>query len=280
MCANYVPVTRVERLTAYFAAGNPAPFPAESYPGSPAPFVRRAGDGANFGRELELGLFGLLPHWAKDPGFARRTYNARSETAAEKPSFRDAWARGRRCIVPCEAIFEPRWEGGRAVRWRIARRDAAPIGIAGLWSAWPAPDGGRLLSFTMLTVNADAHALMRQFHRPEDEKRMVAMLEFDRFDDWLNASPQHMRELLGGFSADTLHAEPAPRARPGRAVTRAPVQASRPASPSNPSSGQREAAAPPAEPVPQSPGNIRAPRTRGAAPKASEPTLPLFPETD
>ncbi len=181
--------------------------------------------------------------------------------------------------MPCEAIFEPRWESGRAVRWRIARRDAAPIGIAGLWSAWPAPDGGQLLTFTMLTVNADAHPLMRQFHRPDDEKRMVAMLDFDRFDDWLNASPQHMRELLGGFPADALHAEPAPRARPGRDVTSAPVQTSGPAA-SSPTSGQPEAAAPPAEPTPQSPGNTRAPRTRGAAPKAGESTLPLFPDID
>lgn len=210
MCANYVPVSRRERLTAYFAAGNPAPFPEETFPCGTAPFVRRTGDGAHFGRELELGLFGLLPHWAKDPGFGRRTYNARAETAAEKPSFRDAWARGRRCIVPCEAIFEPRWDSGRAVRWRIRRRDALPIGIAGLWSAWHAPDGARLLSFTMLTVNADAHPLMREFHRPGDEKRMVAILEHDVFDDWLHAPVGEMDKLLRCYPAEALQAEPAP----------------------------------------------------------------------
>ena len=213
MCANYVPVSRIERLKAYFAAGDPASipeFPEETFPAGTAPFVRRAGNAAQFGRELEVGVFGLLPHWAKDLGLVRRTYNARSETAAEKPSFRDAWARGRRCIVPCEAIFEPRWEGGRAVRWRIGRRDAMPIGIAGLWNAWHAPDGARLLSFTMLTVNADAHSLMREFHRPGDEKRMVAMLDHELFDDWLHAPVERMNQLLGCYPADSLHAEPAP----------------------------------------------------------------------
>lgn len=210
MCANYVPVTRLERLKAYFAAGHLPPFPEETFPAMLAPFVRRAGGGVDFERELELGLFGLLPHWAKDASFARRTYNARSESAAAKPSFRDAWMRGRRCIVPCETIFEPRWEAGRAVRWRIARRDEQPIGIAGLWSAWHAPGGARQLSFTMLTVNADAHPLMRQFHKPGEEKRMVAIVEADRYDAWLHAPPEHMRDFLSCYPAEALHAEPAP----------------------------------------------------------------------
>lgn len=210
MCANYVPVSRLERLKAYFAAGNPQPFPEETFPGLVAPFVRREGDGDRFGRELQVGNFGLLPHWAKDATFARRTYNARSESAADKPSFRDAWLRGRRCIVPCDAIFEPRWEAGRAVRWRIARLDAEPIGIAGLWSAWHAPGGERQLSFTMLTVNADQHPLMRQFHRPTEEKRMVAILDADRYDVWLHAPVERVHDLLGCYPADALHAEPAP----------------------------------------------------------------------
>lgn len=217
MCANYTPVTRLERLRAHFAAvGLGEPVPDETYPGYPAPFVRRAAASgadadASTPRALDFGLFGLVPSWAQDLAIARRTYNARSETADVKPSFRDAWRKGRRCIVPCESIFEPRWDEGRAVRWRIGRSDGAPLGVAALWSRWHGPDGRTLHSFSMLTVNADAHPLLRQFHKQGEEKRMVAILEPDEYDAWLDAPPERMHSLLRCLPADALVAEPAPR---------------------------------------------------------------------
>ena len=116
---------------------------------------------------------------------------------AEKPSFRDAWRRGRRCVIPAEAIYEPNWETGKAVRWRISHRDGLPMGIAGLWGSWRAPDGRDVLSFTMLTINADEHALMKRFHKVGDEKRMVVILNEADYDAWLG-SPGGAR---GGFSA-------------------------------------------------------------------------------
>ena len=211
MCANYTPVTRPERLQAWFAGGSLPPFPEETWPGYEAPFMRSTREPGGTGRELRLGLFGLVPHWARDLTIGRKTYNARSETVAEKPSFRDAWRQGRRCIVPAESIFEPDWSGGRAVRWRIGRRDGAPLGIAGLWGAWRGPDGRELLSFTMLTVNADGHELMQQFHRPQDEKRMVVVLDEADYDAWLDAPPARMRDFLTRYPAQALHGEPAPR---------------------------------------------------------------------
>jgi putative SOS response-associated peptidase YedK len=72
---------------------------------------------------------------------ARRTYNARSETAREKPSFRDAWRRGQHCLIPAEAIYEPDWRCGKAVATRISRADGKRMGIAGRWTGWKAPDG-------------------------------------------------------------------------------------------------------------------------------------------
>lgn len=211
MCANYTPVTERERLRAHFRLDPVEPFPAETWPGYAAPFVRQSREQAEHARELRVGLFGLVPHWAKDPSIGRKTYNARSETAAGKPSFRDAWRYGRRCIVPAESIFEPNWETGKAVRWRIRRRDGAPMGIAGLWGSWKGPDGRELLSFTMLTVNADGHELMAHFHRPEDEKRMVVVLDEADYDAWLDAPQSRMPDFLGRFPADALEAEPAPR---------------------------------------------------------------------
>jgi putative SOS response-associated peptidase YedK len=213
MCANYTPVTDLERMKLFFAVVRGEPVPPETWPGYAAPFVRQAREAEGHAREAAIGLFGLIPHWSKDLSLGRRTYNARSETAAEKPSFRDAWRHGRRCIVPAESIFEPNWEGGKAVRWRIRRRDGAPMGLAGLWAFWSGPDGRELLSFTMLTVNADGHPLMQRFHKPDDEKRMVVVLDEADYDRWLDAPRDRMTDFLQRYPADALEAEPAPLAR-------------------------------------------------------------------
>lgn len=131
------------------------------------------GDEAVLEREALAGSFGLIPHWAKDTKIARHTYNARSETVAEKPSFREAWKRAHHCIIPAETLFEPDWRSGKAVPTRIGNTSGEPLGIAGLWSTWKDPKGQTLHSFTMLTINADEHPLMNQFHKPNDEKRMI-----------------------------------------------------------------------------------------------------------
>jgi putative SOS response-associated peptidase YedK len=80
--------------------------------------------------------------------------NPRSETLGEKRSFSAAWKRLQLCLIPCETFFEPCYETGKAVRWRIRLGDDKPTAIAGLWLAWEASNGAPTLSFTMLTVNA------------------------------------------------------------------------------------------------------------------------------
>ena len=163
------------------------------------------GDGATPQRESLSGVFGLIPHWAKDTKIGRQTYNARSETVAVKPSFRDAWKHAQHCIIPADAFFEPDWRSGKAVATRISKADGAPMGIAGLWSSWKSPQG-LLHSFTMLTINADGHDLMCKFHKPADEKRMVVILPPDSFDHWLRATPQKSMEFMRPYPADRMQA--------------------------------------------------------------------------
>ena len=127
-----------------------------------------------------------------------------------KPSFREAWKRGQRCIIPADAIFEPDWRSGKAIPARITRADGAPMGIAGLWASWKSPKGDYLHSFTMLTINAESHALMRQFHKSADEKRMVVILPEARYTDWLEARPGGEGDFLVPFPAELLAAESAP----------------------------------------------------------------------
>lgn len=213
MCAHYDPETDPARLKAHFGVSDlPLGLKPSLWPGYHGPFLRRhefaeVGDEAVPFRELLVGSFGLIPHWAKDTTIARHTYNARSETVHEKPSYRDAWRLSRHCIIPAEAIYEPDWRSGKAVPTRISRADGKPMGIAGLWASWKNPTGAIIYSYTMLTINADQHPFMRQFHKPDDEKRSVVILHERDYDPWLQAPAADRRDFLYPYPADALVAE-------------------------------------------------------------------------
>lgn len=205
MCANFRPPSP-EALSAF-----PLPPPdfayGEAYPRSVVPIV------TNFAPRIWVpACFGLIPAWAKDARIARSTYNARTETLAEKPSFRNAWTRGQLCIIPAETLYEPCYETGCSVRWQIRRQDARPMGIAGLWERVVQGDGQVVWSMTMLTVNADGHALFERFHKPGDEKRAVVILPDGAWGAWLRArSEDEARALLTPTEPAGLIIGPAPR---------------------------------------------------------------------
>lgn len=225
MCSNYQPVTSADRLLAFFGVVRqqdepPLEVQPEVWPLGMAPFIRQAHDGSG-NRRLETGHFGLVPSFAKELAFGRRAYNARSETVASLPSFKHAWANGQRCIVPAEAVYEPCYESGRAVRWIIRKPGGVPMGIAGIYRRWRAPDGGEHWTFAMLTVNATGHQVYERMHRPGEEKRMVLILDPAEYDRWLQCSPA---EAAGFFKpwAGPLEAAAAPLPPRGR-VPRGPL---------------------------------------------------------
>ncbi len=117
----------------------------------------------------------MIPHWSKD-GKVRGTFNARSETVAAKPTFRDSWRKGQRCIIPAISVFEPDWRTGKAFYTEVVRLDGEPMGIAGIWSTWRSPTG-LVESYTMLTVNADDHALFGLLHKPRVSPTLVKKAE-------------------------------------------------------------------------------------------------------
>lgn len=217
MCSHYQGVKNRELYRRHFGVEPPDDLGKyEVWPGYPATFIRRpreadVGDEAVPERESLAGQFGLIPHWATDLTIGRRTFNCRSETAPSKPSFRDAWKHGQRCIIPADAIYEPDWRTGKAIPTRISRADGEPMGIAGLWSWWKSPKGEVIHSFTMLTINAAEHALMNQFHKPTDEKRMVVIMPPGRYREWLESPVTQATEFLEPFPADELRAEAGPR---------------------------------------------------------------------
>lgn len=209
MCANYVPVTQSDRLLAYFGVERERDEPPHDvFPLGLAPFIRL--DPEHKDKLIaDDGIFGLLPHFAVNLADGRRTYNARTETVHKLPSFKHAWANSQRCVIPAEAIYEPNWETGKAIRWRISLPEGVPMGIAGIYRQWKHPDGRLMFTFAMLTVNATDHPVMKHFHRPEDEKRMVVLLKPDECLPWLtcdlNVAPLYFKKYM-----DPLVAVPAP----------------------------------------------------------------------
>jgi putative SOS response-associated peptidase YedK len=156
-------------------------------------------------------VFGLIPPWSRDGKNFRQCYNARVETVGEKPSFRQSWKQRHWCVIPADAFFEPSYETGKPVRWRIASADESPLAIAGIWEQWREPEGRSVISFSMLTINADAHPVMSRFHAPGDEKRSVVLLTPEQITPWLDASHDEARAMLRLFAPERTTTAVAPR---------------------------------------------------------------------
>jgi putative SOS response-associated peptidase YedK len=210
VCTNFTPTKHSQWVKEKLGVDLPLDYPDESYPGFAAPVVVKSHqtDRVAFG----LARFGLIPSWAKDDKISRHTYNARSETVAEKPSYRTAWRQRQFGLVLCDNFYEPNYESGRAVRWKIERADHEPFGIACLWDRWKEPESGQLVvSFSMLTVNADEHPVMNRFHKPGDEKRTPVIISPELHQRWLSATVQEAQALMTWAHMPTLTACAAPR---------------------------------------------------------------------
>lgn len=214
MCSNYRPVTRSDRLLSFFGVERTKDEPPiDVWPLGLAPFIRVAEDGSG-NKVVDDGIFGLLPHFA-ELAAGRKTYNARSETVAKLPSFRESWSKGWRCIIPVESFYEPNWETGKAVRWLIQQPGEVPMGLAGIYRKWLHPDGREQLTFAILTINSDGHPVMQRFHKPEDEKRMVVILDPKDYGEWLSCpvpeAPKFFKQWTGPLDA---YAAPLPPRAP------------------------------------------------------------------
>ncbi|MDP2620581.1 MAG: SOS response-associated peptidase, partial [Hyphomicrobiales bacterium] len=135
--------------------------------------------------------------WAKDPGIGSRMINARAETVAEKPSFRNALAK-RRCLIVADGFFE--WQKqpkGPKQPYYITAKDDEPFAFAGLWERWAATGKEPVQSCTIVTT--EANAALKPIH-----DRMPVMLSPDRFEAWLDVDgwpSERAVELLKPFPA-------------------------------------------------------------------------------
>jgi putative SOS response-associated peptidase YedK len=202
---------------AFGVAAPELPVAPDLWPRKPGVFIHRSPEEAEHpARKLVAGQFGLVPRWVKSASDAKlrspKLVNARSETVTTSNNLREAWLAGQRCIVPMMAFFDDDFRSGKAVHTRISRVDGKPMGVAGLWERWTGKDGEGIVSFCLLTVNANSHALMHRYQQPGAEKRMPAILNEGGYDAWLNAGhPEKAREFLRAYPANWLTANPVER---------------------------------------------------------------------
>ena len=195
MCVQYLTTVNIDWVKSHFDLDLPISSAHDVFPTYPGPIVLKS---HNTDRTaIGLARFGLIPAWAKDEDFGRKTYNARAETVAIKPSYKSAWQKRHYALALVDAFYEPSYESGKAVRTRIYQTQHEPMAIASIWDTWTEPDTGEfIVSFSMLTIDASNHPLMKRFHKPEDEKRTVVPLRPELFNDWLNATPETASKLL------------------------------------------------------------------------------------
>jgi len=219
MCANYEVIQEETRFKGHF--GN-IPYPTierwELFPDRPGIFLRRppelsSGDEAVPALEAVVGRWGLMAPRSSEKGLKLATYNAKSETASKLFTYSHAWKSRQRVIVPADAFYEPDWRSGKAVRTRFELAGGEPMGIAGLWDRWRTSGGELLETYTMLTINADDHPLLKHYHAPGKEKRMIVILPPDLYDAWLDCPVEETMDFMRQYPAEGLVATPAPRSK-------------------------------------------------------------------
>ena len=136
---------------------------------------------------MEMLKWGLIPSWADDPGIGARMINARSETVAEKPSFRRAF-KERRCLIPADGFYEWQRTSGGKQPYYLRTKSGRPFAFAGLWESWDG-DGSEIHSCTILTT--DANDLVGEVHH-----RMPVILPPGDYELWLDPDVREPGELL------------------------------------------------------------------------------------
>jgi putative SOS response-associated peptidase YedK len=200
MCGRYAFFSPAEAVKRTFAL-DLLPVQTPRYniaPTQSVPAVRVAEEGR---RTLVMLHWGLVPHWAKERAIGNRMINARCETLAEKPAYRDAFRR-RRCLVLADGWYEWQPAPGGKQPWFVRLRDPRPIAFAGLWERWKDPAGELLESCTIVTT--DASESIKKIH-----DRMPVVLPEQSWDRWMDpaySDTDALSKTLGPYDPNALKA--------------------------------------------------------------------------
>ena len=204
VCGRYRLSRRKQILEEYF---DTAPWDEEwaprynVAPTQPVPVVRQHPKDPI--RHLSLMKWGLIPSWAKSPSIASSTINAKSETAATRPAFRDPM-KFRRCLIPADGFYEWKRTGNRKQPFCFEVGTGELFAFAGLWDGWKRPDGNWTRTCTILTTTPNV--LTSTVH-----DRMPVILEPNAYDLWLNPRMSDvgvLTALLKPYDAELMHGYP------------------------------------------------------------------------
>ena len=191
MCGRFAFYSPTEAAAALFGVSGSVDVQPR-YNIAPTQYVAAIRNGADEQRELVKLRWGLVPFWAKDPSIGNRMINARAETVAEKPSYRNAY-KHRRCLVLADGFYEWRRQGDVKTPYYISLASGEPFALAGLWENWTDKESGESLQTTTL-ITTDANDFMAPLHH-----RMPVILEAASATDWLAGST----DLLDDVAAIT-----------------------------------------------------------------------------
>ncbi len=190
MCGTFYVYSPITKIAAYYQVGEKAKVDwTPDYnlrPGSDVLTVT-----ASEQRELHYMRWGLIPAWAKAQAFGFKTFNARAETVADKPTFRDAYLR-RRCLIPANGFYE--WPKNEVPKRKFAIQPTRGefFSFAGLWERWQSPQGVAVQSCTIITTTPNR--AMAAIH-----DRMPVILGEDKAQLWLDGeqrNPEALASLL------------------------------------------------------------------------------------
>lgn len=190
MCGRYRLSRRKQLVEEYFETASDEPEWTPRYniaPTQPVPVIRQNPKEPR--RELSLMRWGLIPSWAKDSSIAAQTINARSETAATKPAFRDPLA-SRRCLVPADGFYEWSRSGKTKQAYCFEVNDGELFAFAGLWDRWKHPSGQWIKSCSILTTAPNA--VTSSVH-----DRMPVILDPSDYDVWLDPGMRNLDAVSG-----------------------------------------------------------------------------------
>lgn len=204
VCGRYRLSKRKQIIEEYFDAADWQDDWSPRYniaPTQPIPVIRQHPKEPT--RQLSLMKWGLVPHWSKDASSAASTINARSETAAEKPAFRDP-LKYRRCLIPVDGFYE--WKRNEASKqpYCFEVNEGELFAFAGLWDGWKDAEGQWVKSCSILTTTPNA--VTSAVH-----DRMPAILRKDDYEVWLDPGMQNVAaisELLKPYDAQSMRCYP------------------------------------------------------------------------
>ncbi|MFY9702513.1 MAG: SOS response-associated peptidase [Terriglobales bacterium] len=204
MCGRYRLSRRKQVVEEYFDCRSDEPDWDPRYniaPTQPIPVIRQ--NPKEPVRELSLVRWGLIPSWAKDPSIAARMINARSETAATKPAFRDA-LKSRRCLIPADGFYEWKRDGKTKQPYCFEINEGELFAFAGIWDRWKDASGKPVETCSILTTTPNA--VTAPVH-----DRMPVILEPDAYDLWLDPGMQNVAavsDLLKPYDARAMRCYP------------------------------------------------------------------------